>query len=114
MTYHAELTSDDAAQAVSPSTASDDLLGASNNANISVAAGAQSAQSLPAPREGIMIVGFPNGFDARVSIGPNPAAANTHPLYMGPNVWHFPVERGDRIQFFGGSVAGTVTVCMAR
>lgn len=114
MVQHAELTRDSAAQAVCPSTIPSDLLGALNTANLAVSAGAQSAQSLEAPRSGVMIVGFPNGFDARIDIGANPVAANIHPLYMGPNVWHFPVNKGDRIQFFGGAVTGTVTICMAK
>ena len=114
MVQHAELTRDTAAQAVCPSSETDDLLGAASTANLTVTSGAQSAQSLAAPRDGVMIVGFPNGFDARVVINDNPTATGNDPLYMGPNVWHFPVRQGDRIRFFGGALTSTVTICMAK
>ncbi|MGI9494207.1 MAG: hypothetical protein ACR2QF_17590 [Geminicoccaceae bacterium] len=113
MAQHAELTRDSAAQAVCPSTETSDLLGTAG-ANIVVTSGVVSAQSDPAPRSGIVIVGFPAGFDARVRIGDNPTALATDPLYLGPNVWHFPVLQGDIISLFGGAVTGTVTVCMAK
>ena len=79
-----------------------------------VTSGVVSAQSDPAPRNGMMIVGLPNGFDCRLRIDDDPTALATDALYLGPNVWHFPVSRGERISFFGGSITATVTVCMAK
>lgn len=114
MVQSAELTGYDAAQAVCPSSAAADLLGAAAGASIVVTSGLLSAQSDAVPRDGIMIVGMPNGFDCRLRIDGNPTALNTDPLYLGPNVWHFPVKKDERISFFGGAVTGTVTVCMAK
>ncbi|MDB4306291.1 hypothetical protein N9980_01875 [bacterium] len=114
MVQHAELTRESAAQAVTPSSATADLLGGSGAASLLVTSGVLSAQSDPAPRPGIMIIGMPNGFDCRLRIEQNPTALVTDPLYLGPNVWHFPVLEGDRVSFFGGAVTATVTVCMAK
>ncbi len=113
MVQHAELTRESAAQAVCPSDVAADQLGAAG-ANIVVTAGVLSAQSDPAPRAGVMIIGMPSGFDCRLRINDDPTALNTDALYLGPNVWHFPVKRNDRVSFFGGSLTGTVTVCMAK
>lgn len=115
MVQHAELTRESAVQAVCPSDVDADLLG-TTGANISVAAGAASAQSDPAPREGVLIVGMGAGMSARVRIGSNPTALVSDPLYVGPNVWHFPVKKNDIISFFGdaGITTANVTVCMAK
>ena len=113
MAKHAELTRETAAQAVAPSHVAADQLGTSG-CNIVVTTGVVSAQSDPAPRDGIAIVGFPNGFDAHLRIDTDPTALVTDALYLGPNVWHFPVSKGERFSFFGGSATGTVSVCMAK
>lgn len=115
MVQHAELTRDDAAQAVCPSEVAADQLGGSGT-NISVAAGVTSTQSDPAPRNGVMIVSMFAGMAARVRINQNPTAVGTDQGYMGPNVWHFPVKAGDRISFFGeaGITTANVSVGMAK
>ena len=115
MVQHAELTRDTAAQAVTPSDLAEDQLGTSG-ANITVAAGVASSQGDPAPRTGILIVGMAAGMSARVRIGNNPTALITDARYVGPNVWHFPIIRGNQISFFGdaGITTDTITVCMAK
>lgn len=113
MPLSAEITRGTAAQAVGPSSETADQLGGSG-ANISVSAGTLATVSGPAPRDGLMIVGMPNGFDCRVRLGSDPVALATDAQYFGPYVWNFPVKAGERISIFGGDNAGVVTVCMAR
>lgn len=114
MTFSAEITADAPAQAVIASAATADQLGTSGS-NISVAAGVASTQSDPAPRDGIVVVALNAGMSCRIRKGTDPTAIATDPLYMGPNVWHFPIRRNERLSFFGdaGITTANITVAMA-
>lgn len=111
MAYNAELTRTTAAQAVSPSTETVDLLG-TLGADLDLLAGAPQA-STAAPRDGLIIVGMPSGFSGRIRIGANPTALSSDPFYPGPMVWHFPIREGEAVSIYP-EAAATVTVCMAK
>ena len=111
MAYNAELTRTTAAQAVSPSTETVDLLGTAG-ADLSLVTGAAQTATA-APRDGLIIVGMPSGFSGRIRIGASPTALSSDPFYPGPMVWHFPIREGEAISIYPEADA-KVTVCMAK
>ena len=74
---------------------------------------AGTAESDPAPFDGMLILGLPVGAQGRVRIGDTVTATANDDLRVGPNSWHFPIFRGERISVFGDGVGFTCSVSMA-
>lgn len=69
----------------------------------------------PAPTGGMVVVSLPSGTVAGLRFGAGVVATADDQHYYGPNVWHFPIEAGQRVSLFG--VTGgpfTATVSMAQ
>ncbi len=83
------------------------------SAVLAVPSGA-AINSQVAPTGGMVQFFVDAGAVVSVRIGTGVTALATDMRYPGPNVWHMPIEAGERISFFGQGGASTATAVMVQ
>ena len=100
-------------QAVAPDHTNQ--LGTANGTGASLAVpSGSSIESDDAPKDGIVIVTFPALLTVRVRIGENATAGANDQSFIGPDTWHWPIAKDQRVSLFGDGTSGTATISMAK